>query len=398
MKKTNYKRITTLLLVIIMICTTLCFSGCAKTEYDIELVNSISKDDVAKNSFHFGTFEKYPCDGECRLKLNPDFTYTLTKKITSADSSKLGINIEYVFGGKYEMREGGAKLLAAETCSYIETYGQLNGQGFLKDRQGDDKSDPSSLKYSQGYYINRSSNSTNIVDVDEKSKTFEIKTSFSQPLPDWGTEDGEHRDINVEYIRQKYEQRLKGEIVFYGASNFRLWDKMEEDMKPYKVQNHGIGGSTDEELLRYADRLLYPFNPSIAFLQTGSNELMTDLTIEEVLKIKGEMYDTLTKNLPDTTFIVMMALPLPGRADAWEKSSILNEYIKDYCKTHPNFTYVDATAELLADSGSEDLKTFDGKYFIKELYREDGIHLSLKGHEIWTKYMLAKLSEMGIQA
>ncbi|GAB2843975.1 hypothetical protein GCM10022221_49100 [Actinocorallia aurea] len=38
------------------------------------------------------------------------------------------------------------------------------------------------------------------------------------------------------------------------------------------VQNHGFGGSTDRDLVQYADRLLHPFAPAIAAFQTGSND------------------------------------------------------------------------------------------------------------------------------
>lgn len=50
----------------------------------------------------------------------------------------------------------------------------------------------------------------------------------------------------------------RGEIVFYGASNFARWTEMETDLAPYPVQNHGFGGSADKDLMFYADRLLYP--------------------------------------------------------------------------------------------------------------------------------------------
>ena len=54
----------------------------------------------------------------------------------------------------------------------------------------------------------------------------------------------------VAEIAEKYDANTrKGEIVFYGASNFRLWTEMENDLAPYPVQNHGFGGSTDKMLI-----------------------------------------------------------------------------------------------------------------------------------------------------
>ena len=48
-------------------------------------------------------------------------------------------------------------------------------------------------------------------------------------------------DLEEKVILQKYDfETRKGEIVFYGASNFRLWTEMENDLSEYKVQNHGF--------------------------------------------------------------------------------------------------------------------------------------------------------------
>ena len=36
-----------------------------------------------------------------------------------------------------------------------------------------------------------------------------------------------------------------------------------------------LGGSTDKLLVKYADKLLYPYNPKIVFFQTGSNDYVS---------------------------------------------------------------------------------------------------------------------------
>ena len=59
-------------------------------------------------------------------------------------------------------------------------------------------------------------------------------------------------DADVEKIRQSYpaEENQNG-IIFYGASNFRMWTEMENDLPEYRVQNHGFGGCTDQDLMHY---------------------------------------------------------------------------------------------------------------------------------------------------
>lgn len=77
-------------------------------------------------------------------------------------------------------------------------------------------------------------------------------------------------DSQERAIVEKYDaEERQGEIVFYGASNFRLWTEMENDLSEYKVQNHGFGGSTDKDLVERAETLLYPYAPAVMFFQTG---------------------------------------------------------------------------------------------------------------------------------
>ena len=111
-------------------------------------------------------------------------------------------------------------------------------------------------------------------------------------------------DHEEKVILQKYDfETRKGEIVFYGASNFRLWTEMENDLSEYKVQNHGFGGSTDKDLVERADTLLYPYAPAVVFFQTGSNDYVSlDGTDEEKVEVcmeyKGSCSRAFMKGCP----------------------------------------------------------------------------------------------------
>ncbi|WP_443597777.1 GDSL-type esterase/lipase family protein [Agathobacter sp.] len=185
-------------------------------------------------------------------------------------------------------------------------------------------------------------------------------------------------------LAASYSDRPKGEIVFYGASNFRMWETMEDDMQPYTVQNHGIGGATDEELMQYADVLLYPFEPSIVFIQTGSNDNVAGLSADQIMKNKDKMYTEFHSKLPDATFVVMSGLPLPGRAEYWDSIREVNSYLEQYCRERDYMEFVDATDEMLQADGN----------FRKELFIYDGIHLNEEGHDVWTAVIKEKLTEL----
>ena len=103
----------------------------------------------------------------------------------------------------------------------------------------------------------------------------------------WGTE-----EVNEQVVRMIEEQypagQRKGEILFYGPSNITLWFSLEKDMAPYKAQNHGMGGCIDDDLMRYAPRLLYPYEPKAVFFQTGSNDIAGGEQEEDVRHVPRE--------------------------------------------------------------------------------------------------------------
>ncbi|MBQ1468100.1 MAG: hypothetical protein IIZ27_06465 [Solobacterium sp.] len=209
----------------------------------------------------------------------------------------------------------------------------------------------------------------------------------------WGSP--ENKEICVSYLEQKYAGR-KGEIIFYGPSNITLWFSLERDMEPWKAQNHGMGGCTDEDMIHYADRLLYPFEPKAVFFQTGSNDLAMGFTLDQVLANKQKMYTEFLEKMPQAHLIVMSGLPLPGRMEFWEATEKTNYHLEKMCGQYDRLHFMNASDVMMSETGEERFRYKDGKYFRPELYREDRIHLNVKGHEVWTALQKQMLKDLGI--
>ena len=112
-----------------------------------------------------------------------------------------------------------------------------------------------------------------------------------------------------------YSDVRKGEIIFYGASNFARWGTLDEDMSEYKVQNHAFGGSTDVELVGYAPELLFPYEPAVVFFQTGSNDYVQqegtdEEKIAKCMNYKKAMFADFHEKMPDAKFVIMSGLLL----------------------------------------------------------------------------------------
>lgn len=194
---------------------------------------------------------------------------------------------------------------------------------------------------------------------------------------------------DVDDIKETYSKERKGEIIFYGASNFALWETIEEDMIAYKVQNHAFGGSKDIDLVEYADQILYPYQPHIVVFQTGSNDYTTmsgtdEEKVKKCIKYKKEMFLEFHKKLPNTKFIIMSGLLLPGRSEYVEMTLMINNELKAYADTEEYIYFVDANT-----------LTYDGIKLNKTLFRKDMIHLNHEGQLLWYKdYILPALEQV----
>lgn len=185
-------------------------------------------------------------------------------------------------------------------------------------------------------------------------------------------------------VLRKYSPDRKGEVIFYGASNFRLWLEMEEDLAPYREQNHGIGGATDVTMMRFAGELVFQYQPAALFFQTGSNDYALGMTVEQVKENKKKMYQEYRDRLPGVPLVVMSGLPLPGRPEFWPQIDEVNRFLEGYCALYPDMYFADATGILM---------TADGK-FRPELFKPDQIHLNHEGQLVWAgliKEMLRKI-------
>lgn len=194
----------------------------------------------------------------------------------------------------------------------------------------------------------------------------------------------------IKEIEEKYSTARKGEIIFYGASNFSMWETMEEDMSEYKVQNHAFGGSIDAELVGYADRILFPYEPKIVFFQTGSNDYVQlsgtdEEKVEKCMEYKKQMFAAFHEQMPDAKFDIMSGLLLPGRAEYLNLTLTINERLQKLAGETDYLYYVDANA-----------LTYNGTNFNATLFIEDGIHLNHDGQLRWYNEYIKPMIEQVI--
>lgn len=191
--------------------------------------------------------------------------------------------------------------------------------------------------------------------------------------------------IAVMRVRKQYDANSrKHEVVFYGPSNFTFWKEMEEDLKPYKVQNHGIGGTTDTIMMKFAKDLVFDYEPKVVFFQTGSNDYSMGSTVDQVKENKKKMYSMFREQLPNTKLCVMAGLLVPARPQFWPYIKEVNEFLKDYCDQYENMIFVDGNVPLILEDGT----------VREDVYRPDLLHLNHEGELLWASTMLPVLEQI----
>lgn len=199
---------------------------------------------------------------------------------------------------------------------------------------------------------------------------------------------------NIIEIAKTYDpNENSGDIIFYGASNFALWESMEEDLLPFSVQNHAFGGSTDKDLELWAPYMLYAYDPHFVFFQTGSNDYVeseastNELKVKEAMDFKCQMFEEFHEQMPDATFVVMSGILLPGRAEYVDMTLDINSQLKALCDEKDYMIFVDA------ENLTYDRETMSFVDDAEALFVDDQIHLTDSSRIKWAQEWILPLME-----
>jgi lysophospholipase L1-like esterase len=173
----------------------------------------------------------------------------------------------------------------------------------------------------------------------------------------------------------------KGETLFVGSSSFRLWKDMQQYFPKHAIINRGFGGSSLEDVIRYADQIIFPYAPKQIVIYGGENDIAGGITPEKVSERFTNLVTIIRNKLPDSRLIYVAAKPSPSREKFQPAMIAANNRIKDQISRLNNAVFVDIYSLML---------TADGK-MRPELFGQDMLHMNSKGYEIWAQAIEAVL-------
>ncbi|OQP58209.1 GDSL family lipase [Niastella vici] len=168
------------------------------------------------------------------------------------------------------------------------------------------------------------------------------------------------------------------ETIFYGSSSIRLWENMYEDLKPLHPVNLGFGGSTLAACVWFFDRIMEPYSPRHIVCYAGENDLGDGRTAEEVYIFFRQFQACLQKRFPGVPLTYISIKPSIARWNLEKTVRYANQLIKEEIEKSDNQYYLDIFSHMLNANGQPE----------KELYENDGLHLTKKGYLIWKEVLL----------
>ncbi len=175
-------------------------------------------------------------------------------------------------------------------------------------------------------------------------------------------------------------------VLFVGSSSIRMWASLTADMAPLPVLNRGFGGSSTRHVNAYFDRVVTRYRPRAIVLYAGENDIDAGESPAEVLA-QVEYFMALKDHRLGRQVPVYYISQKPSklRAAQFQRQSDANEAVKALADRRPDLDYIDIVPAML-ENGEP-----------KDIYVEDGLHMSAAGYAIWRERVGDALRRGGVE-
>lgn len=186
-------------------------------------------------------------------------------------------------------------------------------------------------------------------------------------------------DIAAFEARDRAAPPPRGGIVFVGSSSIRFWSSLASDFPNVPVLNRGFGGSTLQDVVYFAPRIVLPYAPREIVLYAGDNDLAAGRTPEQVLGDYTAFVRLVRRALPAARLVFISIKPSPSRWTLAEPMRAANALIAQAITRDTLATFVDVFTPMLGASGRPR----------PELFQADSLHMTPAGYALWRARLAA---------
>ena len=180
----------------------------------------------------------------------------------------------------------------------------------------------------------------------------------------------------------------KQAVLFLGSSSIRLWKNVAKDLPDYRVINRGFGGSQIADSIRYAGRIVFPYEPGTIVFYAGGNDINAGKSAETVFADFQTLAQTIHAKLPKAHIAYISIAPNPARWSQNSRTRRANELIENFTRTDPRLSFIDAHPQMLGEDGQPK----------PDIFMPDRLHMNEKGYAIWKQIVGEHLKRNGVDA
>lgn len=164
----------------------------------------------------------------------------------------------------------------------------------------------------------------------------------------------------------------KGAVLFVGSSTIVRWKSLATDFPGVTTLNRGFGGNQIKDSTHYAERMIFPYEPSMIFLRAGGNDINAGWPAEEVFEDYKKFVAKMRARFPGIPIAFIGLSPTIKRWEQVAEGDKLNALVAAYSKEQKDLYYIDCARMTLDAKGRAR----------PELLHEDKLHLSEAGYRL----------------
>ncbi len=196
--------------------------------------------------------------------------------------------------------------------------------------------------------------------------------------------------MEKEVLKYEEEPIQKGQIVFYGPSNFTRWSAkfkhtplceavVGKSGNPCCI-NRGFGSSNAEHQLYYYPRMVRPLEPKVLVYSGFGNYRAFGYSLEEVWELCQRVVSYALTDFPDIQIYLCSQQHHKKDDDVYrvhhEKSSA---WMREFCENTPNCHF---------------LNILDYKPLLRDdIFVDDGVHYNQEGYSLYADYFREALKK-----
>jgi lysophospholipase L1-like esterase len=186
-----------------------------------------------------------------------------------------------------------------------------------------------------------------------------------------------YNDIQAFKKKDAVQMPAKQSILFVGSSSFTKWTDVQEYFPGYPILNRGFGGSALPDVIRYADDIIFPYQPKQVVIYCGENDLASSDTVsaEMVVQRVKTLFGMIRAKLGDVPVLFISLKPSPSRARLFPKMIAVNTAIKTFLLKNKKTAFADVYTKMLDKDGKP----------MSDIFLGDNLHMNAKGYAIWQK-------------